>query len=813
MDLQLEANRNSALFNTMQEVLDVYNPLLYKARPTTVNAAKHRIKVSPTRFGQTLSSWQGERTVRFDLPRIGPILDFTVQMAFRIPGQLVTNDPEATRLGIIGKASDTLTTGGLSNAKASWTHPHDGGGTGSPQPQVMLTGTDSPYGYEAVDPDSATSGCCSYVASGPGNNRLASHMWDTMWGSKEYARGRLDRVYADRFLGFNMIKEYVVSSKSREIFRADAEYLLLRFSQLPKEQKDAIFKAVTPKDVMSKDINDMFYQPGVVYQMSIPLWLFFNEHISSALDVNFTEEVHIDLVMRSPSELFWYGQIGHAYFDYKNLIEEANAIGGGFENFNLAQLMGLETQCVASGVEAPKGPILPWDQSKRMYKSGGHIAWSNESAADGDWTNTECFEPRYPRLEFGGTVGLSEEAYDRMIQRAANSIRSAGPGSFPSENNGYAENFMAFVKRSLVEGNAGAGAGTSHSLLHRGQDLQQISLVTDPTFRFNDVDNNGESIQVMFEGVCDFLIQDTDTQRALRSQMYPEGSGLTQITFNTARESYQQLMNTTNSNILAEVAGGSTKQVATQKNGISVGDKYVDINLKANNLTQSTSFMVRLQSDLWGDNHNEQATNPDRIIDPSEASTPVLEVEPRGSRRVYSRCIPVHYFQLLSSGRIIYESDAEVHLNLTQANMYPGTGLDISQFTPEVDDSRVEVPDSEAGKRPLYIYTLNHGLQSSRLENTGCLSLQNLNNPTLRLYFKPEVWDSMRPYTTSKVHKGVLTSADNAVAFGATKYPIEIAGEKVNGANMGLQVDLIHEYFSVVTINTGNGEITSGLNQ
>ena len=90
MDLAIEANRNSALFNTMQDVLDVYNPLLHKARPTIVNQTKHRIRVKPTRWANTMSDWNGTQSVRFDLPRIGSLVDFSLKCAFKIPGDAPT---------------------------------------------------------------------------------------------------------------------------------------------------------------------------------------------------------------------------------------------------------------------------------------------------------------------------------------------------------------------------------------------------------------------------------------------------------------------------------------------------------------------------------------------------------------------------------------------------------------------------------------------------------------------------------------------------------------------------------------------------
>ena len=246
MDLAIEANRNSALHNTMQQVLDVYNPLLHKARPVVVNQTKHRIRVSPTIFANTFDAWNGQRSVRFDLPRIGSLVDFTLKCAFRIPGVNPSSD-QIKKFGYRGYADPLLKTGGVTD-----------------------------------NTDAAT------------NN----------------GRGRLDRVYADRLLGFNMIRSYTVSSKSRQIFQATGEYLLVRFAQMDADMKEAVMKSVTPVDIMAPGCDDMFYAPATTYTMSIPLFMFFNEHITSALDVNFSEEVHVDIQLRSPSELFYYGQLG-----------------------------------------------------------------------------------------------------------------------------------------------------------------------------------------------------------------------------------------------------------------------------------------------------------------------------------------------------------------------------------------------------------------------------------------------------------------------------------------------------------------------
>ena len=148
----------------------------------------------------------------------------------------------------------------------------------------------------------------------------------------------------------------------------------------------------------------------------------------------------------------------------------------------------------------------------------------------------------------------------------------------------------------------------------------------------------------------------------------------------------------------------------------------------------------------------------------------------------------------MSAGRVLYESDGDSQLNLTQSGFYNGTGLD-SSLSPTNGEMRqtAAVDQFNTSGKPFNIYSINYGLQASRLENTGSLSLQNLNNPVLRIYFKPDTWAEFN----SQTHAGGPNTDSDALT----------------AAKLGVQVDVIHEFYNVVTINSGNGEITSGLNQ
>lgn len=655
MDLAIESNRNSALFNTMQQVLDVYNPLLHKARPTTVNETKQRIKVSPTRWGTTLDSWTGSQSVRFDIPRIGSLTNFTVNVAFRLPGD-GPSEAERQETGDRGFAKRSLTLG----------------------PGITKN-------QDAGDND---------------------------------ARGRLDRIYADDLFGLNMIKSYVVSSKSRRIFSGTGEYLMLRYSQLDVDAKRAVKQATTPKSVFNPDVDNTFYAPGTTYNAAIPLYMFFNEHITHALDVNFSEEVHIDLELRSPSQLFYYGQ--------------------------LADLAHVSTLAAA----------LP--ASTQTYTTGGvkgEIAW-DQSWSDSAWGTLSTLSPTQLNLTTEtASIGLMQSTLINFIQGIAAPVSAWG-----------------------------SAYGAKYGLTWSG-----------PTFAYPDVDSNGESLKAQFTGWADYLIQDTDAYRALRAQMFPEGTGLTTITYDTAQEVYQNLMSSGDplqqgGTLLAASSGGTFIDPALSQAGLTVGDqtRFVDLNLRVNNLVMATHFMVRKHSDLGGDGNTN--AGPAALEVARGLLGPVAVANVLGAHRIYTRCLPVHYFQLLSAGRVIFESDGVTQLNLTQTGMYNGTGLDQKVGYDGFSDRNITADVSS--NREMNIYSINHGLQASRIENSGCLSMQNLNAPTLRIFFKPDTWG---------------------------EYNLDAAGTGVSNAQkaaaQGVQVDVIHEYFNVITINSGNGEITSGLNQ
>ena len=310
-----------------------------------------------------------------------------------------------------------------------------------------------------------------------------------------------------------------------------------------------------------------------------------------------------------------------------------------------------------------------------------------------------------------------------------------------------------------------------------------------PTFAYPDVDSNGESVQVQFEGNADYIVQDTDAYRALRAQMFPEGTGLTTITYDTSQEVFTDLFASATSanNLLDARSGGTFTDPAQSASGINIGDstRFVDLQLKTNNLAMATHFMVRKHSDMGGSG-NVNGGDATRLIGVNAAANVV------GAHRIYTRCLKVHSFQILAAGRVIYESDGDSHLNLTQSGMYNGTGLEWGISTTDFDTRNTATRDpTRTSGRPFYVYSINFGLQASRLENTGSLSYQNLNNPTLRIYFKPDTWSEFTVADTT------ATSQSDAVTAAA----------------LGVQVDVLHEFFNVVTINSGNGEITSGLNQ
>jgi hypothetical protein len=753
MDLAIEANRNSALFNTMQDVLDVYNPLLHKARPTIVNQTKHRIRVQPTRWANTLSQWNGQQSVRFDLPRIGSLVDFSLKCAFKIPGVAPT-DAQRQATGDRGFARESLTTGGLTNV-------------GTPLSVEGATGN----------------------------------------SSENHARGRLDRVYADRLLGFNMIRQYTISSKSRQIFQASGEYLLVRFSQMDEDMKKSVMEACTPVDIMSPDIDDMFYSPGMSYVMNIPLFMFFNEHITSALDVNFSEEVHIDIELRAPSALFYYGQLGdltqrnplaqlmvgandrvQAYEDTTNPL----TTGAGLVTWDQGIHDASNSTPIVLAIGAITNPggagaLATVVATAHNVVVGNEVTITNATSASGDYNGTFVVTSVPTANSF--TYILAVATSSPTITTVPAYAVEDGVGTTMVDLTDHEITLMQDVCRRHIQGvgslldDWGAAYGSTLGLRTSG-----------PTFHFKDVDNNGESVVIQFEANADYIVQDTDAYRALRQQMFPEGTGLTTITYDTAQEVFHNLMGGDgNTTLLDARSGGSFSDPSQSASGINIGDttRFVDLPIRTNTLAMASHFMVRKHSDLTGTGNTVPSlTQAPWAVSGALATTKNV----LGSHHIYTRCLPVHYFQVLAAGRVIYESDGDSQMKLTQSGMYNGTGMEWGTKTSTIMKRNNTTFDRSASNaRPFNVYSINWGLQASRLENSGCLSFQNLNNPTLRIFFKPETWAEYSPVT-------------NAKTTGAKS-------DALAGAEMGVQVDLIHEHFNVITINSGNGEITSGLNQ
>jgi len=703
MDLSIEANRNSALFNTMQDVLDVYNPLLHKARPTVVNQTKQRIRTPAATWANNLDRWNGTRTARFNMPRIGSLVDATVKVAFSIPGTEPSLD-QYSKFGDRGYADVNLTTGGCINTNTT-------------------TNT---------------------------------------------ARGRLDRVYADRLLGLNMIKTYVVSSKSREIFRATGEYLLARFSQMDDTMKEAVMRSTTPVDIMSSNVDDTFYAPYTTYQMAIPLFMFFNEHISNAIDVNFSEEVHIDIEFRAPSELFYYGNIG----DLNNVPAYAERD---------SELPGGEFQVTAV---AEKEGLIAWDQSTT----------AGSSVRNGSTETPVTIQTANRTTGAGGTGTGTRYGTSNVAANTANGTTWTGPIEY-SISTALRDRQMRHIQgvSSPFDNPAiKAPAATNFWVGANGFYKEAGYVHSSTTFAFPDVDNLGKSVSIQVELNCDYIIQDTDAYRALRAETFPAGTGFTSIVFNTSQEVFSNLMAFSNAsqNILDKNSGGDFKDPGNSTSGITVGDstRFVDLQLRDNHLTFATHFMVRKHSDMGGDGTTQASQTTPTY---GKSITPV-GAHVIGAHRIRTRCLPVHYFQVLAAGRVIYESDGKTQLALTQSAMYNGTGKDWGSMGSNlVNPGGITTFDSgKINARPFNIYTINWGLSASRLENTGCISFQNLNNPILRIYFKPETWGE---------HQIEQRSDGGSEAKAA--------------AARGVQVEVIHEHFNVITVNSGNGEITSGMNQ
>jgi len=761
MNLVCEANRNSALFSTMQNVLEVVNPLVTKERPTVVNESKEKIQVQPSNWGNTWSDWNGSQTLTFDIPRMGPMTNFNLSVAFKLPGEVYTtgqyNGPGSVNR-YMGMADPLLTTGNLINTN-------------------------------------------------DGNNT---------------ARGRLDRVYADHLLGFNMIQSYKVLSKTKEIFSAPGEYLLLRFNQLPTDVKDAVYNAITPVR-HDQGPDKGYYGPGITYLMKIPLWFFFNEHISHAIDVNFTESVRIEIKLRQPQDLFWYGNLGSLQFLSDTAIGQlGDTVALQYVGNIAARKFITWDQSTTQGSRCTVKGAATFDVTTQVTRNNTCID-EDEVNATGREIGTNAYADEFGTVNVGGNANsytnvsgvvtpsafqstIDPTAYAYMINKAwGHTLGLCAPLAAPQVSEGNPKLQISITNE------AGAGKFICGSEIRVGNHYPwapprgNVGYCTSgPTFRFPNVDNRGKSPQVIALGYAYFLIQDTDAARALRAQQFPEGSGFTSLPYNVSHEVFKDIFRTSRSDapltsMLSIYSGGHFDDGRESNQGVSAlqPGSFVDCVLRDNHLVTTTSFMVRKQSDLGGD------MNPHASVDAPLIGRWINTTAKKvGAHHIYSRCLPIQHFQIRAAGRVIYESDGDSHLLLDQSIMYPGTRLpsydkkdtfDVYADTQPSNDISAFGHVDRASNKPFFIYTINWGLLASRLQHTGALSLQNLNQPTLRIYFRSDDWSEFCTDTNSQTYGNV--------------------SEAMVAASLGVRVDVVHEHYNVLTINSGNGEITTGLNQ
>ena len=763
MNLVCEANRNSALFSTMQNVLEVVNPLVTKERPTVVNESKEKIQVQPSNWGNTWSKWNGAQTLTFDIPRMGPMTNFNVSVAFKLPGKVEdTSDlsRDFSAAMFMGMADPELKTGGLDNTNTT----------------------------------------------------------------ANTARGRLDRVYSDELIGFNMIESYRVLSKTKEIFSAPGEYLLLRYNQLPTDVKEAIFKAITPVR-HDRGPEEGYYGPGLTYIVRIPLWFFFNEHISHAIDVNFTEAVRIEIRLRSPSELFWYGNLGCGQFLSRDIVEDdstiwhlqflASATSRGFITWDQSTTTGSKATIQGSDYFYMTTPVFVGDTQldyevattagrlKGVTRFGtvnvGMLPTNKTATADDKFTSS-IYQDDYNYMinkAWGHTIGICGPLASPQVMEGNPSVADS-LSTFTDNSENYYGSYVAGSLRYY------APPSTDANYIHPPWQPPKGNVgytTSGPTFAFPAVDNRGQSPEVVAMGYAYFLIQDTDAARALRAQQFPEGSGFTSLPYNVSHEVFKDVFKVSigqskTESLISRKSGGNFKDGQYSNAGVSSLEptSFVDCPLRDNHLVTTTSFMVRKHSDLGGDG------NPTASKDAPLIGRDILSTNKKvGAYQIYTRCLPVQHFQIRAAGRVIYESDGDSHLLLDQSVMYPGTRKQAEEhgekfsFNTIVDSGRplsVFGYVDELSDKPFFIYTINWGLLASRLQHTGALSLQNLNQPTLRIYFRADSWAE---YCTDLNSEGI--------------------SEAMVAASRGVRVDVLHEHYNVLTINSGNGEITTGLNQ
>jgi len=625
MDIQLEANKNSALFSVLAK-MDPFNPYIHKNKPSTINLRKQIVRVLP----DNISTLDWGSTIKFSIPRWGLLADAHLMVD-------IQGDP----------------------------------------------------------------------------TQVAGHLF-----------------------GLNMMQTIKITSKSRTLFQGTPEYLMGRFCELPEDQRRLLEAAVSLPSEFSKYVETV-----AARGLSGPLgkWSFGNDNTYD--DVNQGRNNGLPHITES------LGTQVVASYRPAQLIQEMD-------------------------VRATTGGAKHHRRDKYTYDNT-HAKTQTSTSASRNRIMIPFFPPFAENMIQALDVNFCEEIQVECTPRRAKEL-------FATQST---DPFVSFT------------SGTQASTCQFADNGQFKRRPANDAI-WNDRAHYGIKAA---ELVVTYIQLTGEDWAQMRAAMFKEGSGYTQLTYETRSETQRQF---------TKQQGGYSMFHNAKPDDWGKSSNYLDVPLNVNNLAYCTKFMVRRSHEVlvneqaptcqrfsfgtesldasatpgitntkWNSQNiknnvkgiwagtpsqagvaanfdtsivfelEDPTTNTINAVAPDDTIIPtstneVLKMLPLDQhvyeeqgdagadnktiecQKRYTSTLQVGYFQLLASGQILYEQsgDANLLLNKTCPSYSTGTKRrDLSKGEPDM------TPD---------IYTIWYGCKHERTAYSGSLSLQNLNNPTLRIWLK-----------------------------------------------------------------------------
>lgn len=643
MDIQLEANKNSALFSVLAK-MDPFNPYIHKNKPSTINLRKQIVRVLP----DNISTLAWGSTMKFSIPRWGLLSDAHLMVD-------IQGDP----------------------------------------------------------------------------TQVAGHLF-----------------------GLNMMESIKITSKSRTLFSGNPEYLMGRFCELPEDQRRLLEAAVSLPSEFSKDVETV-----AARGLSGPLgkWSFGKSNLYEAPGI---------------------GRVNQARGG--GLPHITKSFGGVLETSEAAQMIqDMDLRATTGGAKHHRRDTYTYDNTTAKSLIG--------TTASRNRIMIPFFPPFAENMIQALDVNFCEEIQVECTPRRAKEL-------FATQSTDPYVSFTSATDASTCQ------------FADNGQFKRRPAsdaIWNDPSRQYG--------IKAA-ELVVTFIQLTGEDWAQMRAAMFKEGSGYTQLTFETRKETQRQF---------TQAQGGYSMFHNAQPEDWGKSSNYLDVPLNVNNLAYCTKFMVRRSHEVlvnqtaptcdrfsfgkkavtadgitatkWnGQNITNTIQAVDNTANPTAASSysridpaqgaltgrlapndcivptdtedaqlmlPLDQhvYEEQGDagadnktiecQKRYTSTLQVGYFQLLASGQILYEQsgDANLLLNKTCPSYSTGTKRrDLSKDAPDMN------PD---------IYTIWYGCKHERTAYSGSLSLQNLNNPTLRIWLKGGITNT----ATGKTYGDLATCLTDTV--------------------------------------------------